>query len=317
MDYVNTKNYTYNDMVYLDENIKFGVKDFSLVRDFVIKEILSKNKDIYKEILILLIRSVVKLDKNKTNITLENVELGKSNYKEYNKIIDSYIVLNNKIHVDVEYNTSPYKNTKLRNILYLNKMSTKVLESGNKQNKLNEIYLIQININTSKYDNKFGNDVYYYFGKKMCKKLTDFQHILVFNIEYYRNLFYNYDVKLKKYQMWLVVFSSRNFKELYNTLNYVVKDSVRDKLIRDVIDMFSDGFRLCDWEKEKLVELVRQTELDYAREDAKLEGRKEGIQETIINTIKSMLSKNFSFKVISEITGKSIEEIKEIQNSMI
>jgi len=146
-------------MVYLDENIKFGVKDFSLVRDFVIKEILSKNKDIYKEILILLIRSVVKLDKNKTNITLENVELGKSNYKEYNKIIDSYIVLNNKIHVDVEYNTSPYKNTKLRNILYLNKMSTKVLESGNKQNKLNEIYLIQININTSKYDNKFGNDI--------------------------------------------------------------------------------------------------------------------------------------------------------------
>jgi len=117
--------------------------------------------------------------------------------------------------------------------------------------------------------------------------------------------------------MWLVVFSSRNFKELYNTLNYVVKDSIRDKLIRDVIDMFSDGFRLCDWEKEKLVELVRQTELDYAREDAKLEGRKEGIQETIINTIKSMLSKNFSFKVISEITGKSIEEIKEIQNSMI
>ena len=49
MNYVNTKNYTYDDMVYLDENIKVGVKDFSLVRDFVIKEILSKNKDIYKE----------------------------------------------------------------------------------------------------------------------------------------------------------------------------------------------------------------------------------------------------------------------------
>ena len=93
---------------------------------------------------------------------------------------------------------------------------------------------------------------YYYFGKKTCKKLTDFQHVLVFNIEYYRNLFYNYDVKLKKYQMWLVVFSSRNFKELYNTLNYVVNDSIRDKLIRDVIDMFSDGFRLCNWENARI-----------------------------------------------------------------
>ena len=147
-------------------------------------------------------------------------------------------------------------------------MSTKVLETGNSYKKLKDIYLIQININSSIYDNKFGYELYGIFGKKTCKKLADFEHILVFNIEYYRNLFYN-GVELEKDKMWLVVFSSRNFKELYNTLNYVVRPNVRDKLIKDVIDMFSDGFRLCDWEKEKMIELVRETTIDNARSDGR------------------------------------------------
>ena len=51
--------------------------------------------------------------------------------------------------------------------------------------------------------------------------------------------------------MWLVVLSSRNFKELFNTLGYVVNKYEKNKLIKDVINMFSDGFRLCDWEKDK------------------------------------------------------------------
>ena len=220
LNYLKKVNYSYSDMMYLDNNLKTNIVDFSLVRDFVIKEILSKNKDIYKDILILLIKDIIKLDKNNAYITFENIELGKSNYKEHSKIVDSYIKINNNIHIELECNTSPYNNVKLRNILYLNKISTKILEVGN-------------------------------------------------------------------------------------------------KIIKDVIDMFSDGFRLCDWEKEKMIELVRQTTIQNAIDKAKKEGKLEGIQESINNTIKAMLTKNFSIEIISEITRKSFKEIKQIQNEMI
>ena len=58
------------------------------------------------------------------------------NYMEYNKIIYSYIVLNDNIHIDLECNSSTFKEVKRRNILYMNKISTRVLESGEKTKKL-------------------------------------------------------------------------------------------------------------------------------------------------------------------------------------
>ena len=88
-------------------------------------------------------------------------------------------------------------------------------------------------------------------------------------------------------------------------------------MIKYVINLFSDGFRLCDWEKDKMIELVKNVERDYIREESREDGRQEGIQQTISNTIKSMLNNNLSLEIISKVTGKSITEIKEIKNSMI
>ena len=49
--------------------------------------------------------------------------------------------------------------------------------------------------------------------------------------------------------------------------------------------------------------------------DAKKEGIEEGIEQANLNNIKAMLKKNISLEDISEITGKSIEEIKNISNN--
>ena len=46
------------------------------------------------------------------------------------------------------------------------------------------------------------------------------------------------------------------------------------------------------------------------------EGRKEGRISGIIEMIKGMLKKNIPYKDISDISGESIEEIKEIEKSM-
>ena len=320
-------NYTLKDMKDYDNKLKDNIKYFSLLKDFVIKELFSKNPTIYKEILILFIEEIIKLDSKITKISYDNSELGKSNYKEYNKTIDSYVKLNNNIHIDLECNSALYKDVKRRNILYLNKISTKVLETGENIKKLNSTYLIQININTSSSDNKYGYEHFLLVGNNSGKRLTNFEHICVFNIEYYRRIFYNGVRSLKKFELWLVVFSSKNFQELYNTLNYVTDEETRDHLIREVYNMFSDGFRLDDWKKEHadvLNEMVRHDMLENAREEGIQEGiqegeelgRAKGLQEAIISTIKSMLKEKCSVNLISKVTGKTLHEIKEIQQSM-
>ena len=118
--------------------------------------------------------------------------------------------------------------------------------------------------------------------------------------------------------MWLVALASRNYQELYNTLGYVVNDKIRNKILKDVIEMFSDGFLLCEWEKEKLDALVALEREDNIKERATRIGLKQGIKQGIerdtIKIIKAMLQENCSFDFISKITGKSIEEIKIIDN---
>jgi len=46
-------------------------------------------------------------------------------------------------------------------------------------------------------------------------------------------------------------------------------------------------------------------------------GISQGIETTIVNTIKSMLENKADYEFISKVTGKTIEEIKEIEQQFI
>ena len=58
-------------------------------------------------------------------------------------------------------------------------------------------------------------------------------------------------------------------------------------------------------------------EEDKIRRSIRQDGLEEGIEkgrfETTINMIKNMIKKSLSYDLISEVTGKSINEIKEIE----
>lgn len=70
------------------------------------------------------------LDLNKCNIKILENELPKENKTEYNKIVDIYVLLNQKIHIDIEINRSNFNKVKLRNYLYDNKLYSMLLETG-------------------------------------------------------------------------------------------------------------------------------------------------------------------------------------------
>ena len=67
--------------------------------------------------------------------------------------------------------------------------------------------------------------------------------------------------------MWFVVLNSRTFSELYEFTGYIMDDIIRDKYIREMINMSRDNFLLHEWEKEKLDKLVKYERRKNALEE--------------------------------------------------
>ena len=144
-------------------------------------------------------------------------------------------------------------------------------------------------------------------------------------------MYYNKDEKLDEASLWLVLFTSKSYLEMYNILGKLFDDERREQFIRNVISMNNDKAIFEDWEMEKLNELVKYTCEKNLKEKAMKEGRKEGhkqgfaeglaegeekLQVTIIHHIKNMLKENIDIELISKITNKTKEEILEIKKTL-
>ena len=105
---------------------------------------------------------------------------------------------------------------------------------------------------------------------------------------------------------------SKSYKELYERMSMIFSDKELGKFMGDVIRMGKKYFSIHAWEKEKLDALVQ----DNIREEAIEEGRAEGVESSKIEMIKNMLEENTDYSYISKISGKTVEEIKEIENNM-
>ena len=86
----------------------------------------------------------------------------------------------------------------------------------------------------------------------------------------------------------------------------------KDKFLKQVVDMSKDK------DVQDAIRLEDNIEYRFklVEEDALERGITQGIEEKTIDIIKEMLKNNATFEFISNVTGKSIQEIKEIENSM-
>ena len=101
---------------------------------------------------------------------------------------------------------------------------------------------------------------------------------------------------------------SNSYKEIYKILSNIISKDRLNKFMEGVISMVDDGFILHEWEKEKMDKMVQENLIELAEE--------RGIENYKIEMIKNMLKENYEYESISKISGKTIEEIKEIEDSM-
>ena len=306
-----TKEYlTKEDMIKLDKELNL----IPLTFDFMFKGIFMNNLEILKEFIIYQLD--MNLNSNECKIELLNSELPKENKKEYKKTVDIYVSINNYIYTNIEVNREYFKDVKGRNMLFADKLYSMMLKQGKNISELNKKIFVQINLNAMEKLDKnkskisIGSDRVVMFGLDSNQIYTENKFTLVKYLEYYRNIYYNEDNKLSKSEKWLVVLTSRNFKELYDLLGNVLDEEKRDTI--------------SEWEMQKLDELVEVTKHENAIKEGRelgiqqgiKEGIQQGIQQNKIEVVTNMLNKNLDIDLISEISGISEEEIIKISESL-
>ena len=98
---------------------------------------------------------------------------------------------------------------------------------------------------------KYGTDKLVTYGLNSKETYNDNKFVLIKYLEYYRDLYYNGDEELDESCLWLVLFTSKSFLEMYNILGKLFDDDKREQFIRNVIDMINDRVIFEDWELEK------------------------------------------------------------------
>ena len=298
---------TRDDLVKLDKELKL----IPLTFDKMFKSVFTYDLDIFKEFLIL--ETNLDLDIESTSISLLNSELPKGIIKEYQKTIDIFVSLNDNTRIDVELNNATYNDLlSIRNSLYESKLFSMSLESGESIKELAKKKIIQLNLNTKNFNITYGEDILMTYGLKTGNFYLKNRQIILKYLAYYKKIYYNFDIKLSKSELWLVVILSETFTELYDLLDELLSDSKREKFIRKVIEMSKDTFILHEWEKEKMDEL---TKLAYEEEGLK-QGFVAGLQKRSQEIAKNMLKENITLDVISKCTNLSLDELKKIKENL-
>ena len=213
-------------------NEECGRKMIKLTFDTAFKSFFSRNPDFLKDFLIE--ELTLDMNKDETKITVSNVELPKDIQKEYQKKVDIIIYLDDTTIVNVEANTNKFKNIKRRNFIYMAKLYRLTLKKGEDVKKLEEADLYQLNINASKDDKDFGENIYELKSRFTGEVLIDNFTLHLKNIAYYRDLYYTKGEKLNRANMWLVVLSSENYEELYKTVSQILDEKDTDIFMDEV-----------------------------------------------------------------------------------
>lgn len=286
--------------------------------DSMFKSVFLKNKEILKKFIISLLEE--RLDPNKCNIEILNNELVKDRTNERKKVVDIYVLLSGYVYVNIEVNRSYYNDVMQRNQMYESKGYSSLLDEGEEVRELRNKRFVQINLNVKERDIEFGSDKIVSYGLTSGKIYFENKYTLVKYLDYYRNLYYNELESLTEGEMWLAALTSKTFTELNNILTNLLEQEERFKFIEDVIQMCRNKYNLTKWQRARLEEIAEYDTKMNAIEEGRAEGRAEGhaegfaegLEDAKTEIIRNMLSKNMSIDVISEVTGKTFDEIERI-----
>ncbi len=314
--------YTKDYLEKLDKKIEM----IPLTVDSAFKSVVIKNTKIFKRFLIETLD--ININPNESNLIFLDKELIKENYREKGKMVDLNVKLGSNLLINVEVNRRDYETIKRRNNLYLEKLHTMQYEVGEDYKDLDSEYIYQLNLNYKDKHNKIGENIIVSYDITNNEIFDDTLKIYIKHLEYYKNMFYTNPKSMTYDEIFMSGMMAESFSELYIIMKNILSEKELNRFMGSVINMSKEYFPIHEWEKEKMDKLVRDTERELAIKEGLEEGRKRGLEQGLeqglergkeegkLLIIKELIKKGMPYKDISDVCGKTIEEIKKIKKSL-
>ena len=268
-----------------------------------------------QEVLIKMIRDVFEIEDDINNpLFIVGYELVPHSKRGKSYKSDILIKLSDDSYISIEMNKRIGNDILSRNIIQMSRIYAQINRSGDKDNIISKKTVMGLNINTFKtFTGKPVEKI------SLCETETGMivSNLLSFcniDVALCRKLVYNLGIeKVSKAIRWGAIITSKSIKEISNVLgDDILSMEEKEKFLNTIKEVNDDERVLEDWMWE---EHYRLKEIDE-RNTALQEGREEGIEDNKKEVIINMLKKEMDYNVISEITGKTIDEIKKIEKDM-
>ena len=268
-----------------------------------------------QEVLIKMIRDVFEIEDDINNpLFIVGYELVPHSKRGKSYKSDILIKLSDDSYISIEMNKRIGNDILSRNIIQMSRIYAQINRSGDKDNIISKRTVMGLKINTFKtFTGKPVEKI------SLCETETGMivSNLLSFcniDVALCRKLVYNLGIeKVSKAIRWGAIITSKSIKEISSILgDDILSMEEKEKFLNTIKEVNDDERVLEDWMWE---EHYRLKEIDE-RNTALQEGREEGIEDNKKEVIINMLKKEMDYNVISEITGKTIDEIKKIEKDM-
>ena len=273
--------------------------------DFIFKMLFGNEEN--KELLISLLNSILKGRPYIKDVKLENNEISKIFKDSKSSRLDILAVDDNGIKYDIEMQCRKTKDIPNRAVYYASKLFTKDLKENDDYNKSRVISIWIFAENVTERKEPISEALMTFQPNKEDKYevLTDNIRIIYLELKKYLIDSYNYNDKLTKWVDFLTnpikldrnTVEDEDIEKAINTLDYISTSDEERLIIDKIIEGRNDYY----------------SAKNIAKEEGKEEGREEGLKEGKIEIAKNMLNLKIDINIISQSTGLSIEEIKDLK----
>ncbi len=227
---------------------------------------------------------------------------------------DLLVTLSDRTYVSIEMNNSNPKNSLSRNMIHLFRIHSDMLVKGMPDSELEKYRLYQLNFDNFRNPSREAIEKYAFCSLTTGKVRNLIYTFCDVDLEKCRKLVYNVNVsEVSKDIRWGAIMTSNDIEEISKLLGEdMLSMKEKDKFLNTVRELNEDEKVVKDWMWEENDKLRYYNDLEASKEQGIEQGIEDKSKEVVIN----MLNKNMDYETISEISGKTIEEIKEIENDI-
>ena len=272
--------------------------------DFVFKKIFGSEEN--KSVLISFLNATLKPKKEIVSVDLKNTDIEKEYLKDKFSRLDVKATTSNKETINIEIQLSDQYNMTQRTLYYWSKMYEEQMEQSDNYRKLSRTVCINI-LNYNYLDNDRFHNVYRLKEIETNEELTDICEIHFIEIPKLRHL----DLKdeADMLEVWVEFLRDPESEVIRNveTTNQDIKKA-KDKL-----------YKLSQSKEDRELYFLREKSIRdeiSALSKAKEEGIEQGAKEEKILIAKNLLD-ILDDRIISEKTGLSLEEVRQLRNNEI